>query len=166
MGVSDDDDGYGRHWDYRVFSQQWTCPDDWNVGQRYLTVHHVDYNNRYWMGTHDYPLEGDIIYIDHEPAAPKGIGMAEAMQDAERIMKAYDMPVMIMAEWQSFFDHSEKCERDNARRAVRYRKEARAHDRANRLRRQKLDQHSRELDARFKAESEARIAHTLKEVDQ
>jgi hypothetical protein len=126
--MDDNDDGFDRRWDYRVFSEQWTCPDDWNRGQRYLTIHHVDYNNyRCFDGTHDYPLDHDLLYIEAEPASPSGIGMEEIMLDADRIQKAFDHPVMIKAEWQRYFDHSEQQNRLNAKRHREFARQAREH---------------------------------------
>lgn len=111
-----DDDGYGRYWDYRVFSSMWTEPDVWESGKRFLTVHRVDYvshiRGRALLGTHDYPIApDDLIHIEAEPASPEGCGMEAALLDAERIMRAFDKPALIKAEWQGHFDHSEKQHR-------------------------------------------------------
>lgn len=115
-----EDDKYGKLWDYRVFSQQWTCPDDWNVGQRYLTVHHVTYLPPGKMfGTMIYPLPDDLIYIEAEPASPDGVGLEEAVLDGERIMEAFDKPVLIKAEFQKLFDWSEKQNHLNEQRRAR-----------------------------------------------
>lgn len=106
------DDGYGKVWEYRVFSEMWTEPDVPESGKRHLTVHSVCYNVPLsFLGTRDYPLHDDVIYIEAEPASPEGVGLEATLQDAERIMKAFDRPVMIRAEWQKFFDHSEEQNR-------------------------------------------------------
>ena len=102
-----DDDGYGRDWDYRVFSSMWTEPDVPESGRRHLTVHHVDYQHDALLGSHSHPLPGDVIYIDARPASPNGVETEAALLDAERIMQAFDKPALIKAEWQKFFDHSE-----------------------------------------------------------
>ncbi len=123
MALDDDDGRYGRDWGYRVFSAPWTCPDDWNVGHRYLTVHRVDYvhgRGVQMQGTHDHPLPGDFFYIEAEPASPSGIGMEEYLLDLERIMQASDKPTLIKAEFQRYFDHSEKTNREHDRQAGAY----------------------------------------------
>ena len=74
-GISPDqrpDDGYGRRWDYRAFSQMWTEPDVAESGRRYLTVHRVDYSFQGLLGTHDHPIApDDLLMIDAERASPQ-----------------------------------------------------------------------------------------------
>ena len=104
-----DDDGYGRTWEYRVFSSLNTEPDCPDTGQRHLTVHVVSWITR---PPPDYPLHDDVADIEHRPATPGGVGAEALMQDAERILRACDKPAMIKAEWQSFFDHSKRSHRE------------------------------------------------------
>ena len=119
MGIKYNDDRFERDWDYRVFSQPHTNPDDWNIGHRYLSVHLVDYARHRW-GKRERPIPGDLEFIHAEPASPGGIGMEEYILDLERIAKAHDKPTLIKAEFQDLFDHSEKCNRENdARRVAR-----------------------------------------------
>jgi hypothetical protein len=115
-----DDDGYGRHWDYRVFSQMWTEPDVAETGKRCLTVHLVIWASR--RQPCDYPLPDDIDDIKFEPASPEGIGLEATLLDYERIGKAFDKPTLIKAEWQEFFDHSEQEHRRNEREREERRK--------------------------------------------
>jgi hypothetical protein len=89
-----DDDGYGRHWEYRVFSSMWMEPDVPESGRRHLTVHGVDYQ----VGAlSDHPLPDDVIYIEAKPASPNGVEMEAALLDAERIMHAFNKPALIKA---------------------------------------------------------------------
>jgi hypothetical protein len=44
--TDNNDDGYGKHWDYRVVSMQDTEPDA-PEGQRYLAIHRADYVTPY-----------------------------------------------------------------------------------------------------------------------
>jgi hypothetical protein len=55
----------------------------------------------------DYPLEDDVSYIDPQPAGPYGVTHEATIRDAD-ILRAFDRPTLIRAEWQRFFDHSEK----------------------------------------------------------
>jgi hypothetical protein len=95
-----DDDGYGRAWEYRVFSQLDTEPDAPNSGGRYLTIRIV------WpsfAGGHRclplYPTPDDVAVIDHKPHTPSGASSEELMLDIERMIKACDKPALILAEW-------------------------------------------------------------------
>jgi hypothetical protein len=80
-----DDDGYDRRWSYRAFSSIWTERDVPETGQRLLAVHRVD-----WHCPRDWPLEGDVIFIEDRQATPCDVGLEAAILDAERIRQARD----------------------------------------------------------------------------
>jgi hypothetical protein len=105
-GAMSDGDGYGRSWSYRVFSSPYTEPDVPETGRRYLSVHLVSWTRR----PLDYPLHEDVFYIDARPASPCGVTLEAALLDAERVLRAFDQPALIKAEWQRFFDHSEEVD--------------------------------------------------------
>jgi hypothetical protein len=96
-----DDDGYDRRWSYRAFSSIWTERDVPETGQRLLAVHRVD-----WHCPRDWPLEGDVIFIEDRQATPCDVGLEAAIL---AMPSEFDKPAMIKAEWQGFFDHSAKC---------------------------------------------------------
>lgn len=91
-----DDDGYGRAWEYRVFSQLDTEPDAVNSGGRYLTIRRVLAVRR---PLPDHPVPDEIAGIDQKPYTPEGASIAELLLDLERMIKACDRPALILAEW-------------------------------------------------------------------
>jgi hypothetical protein len=107
------DDGYGRNWSYRLFSQTYTEPDVPETGKRYLTAHRVDWRRR---PPRDWPLEDDVVFIEDTPAAAGGVELEAWLLDAERILQAADKPTLIRSEWRRFFDHSAKCRAENETR--------------------------------------------------
>lgn len=100
---------------YRVFSMLNTEPGCHDTGRRYLTVHEVTW--RY--GPVEWPIEDDVLYIEACPASPNGVGLEAALEDLERIAQAFEHPVMIRSEWQRYFDHSEKTNRENLARLTK-----------------------------------------------
>lgn len=88
------DDGYGRRWEYRVFSELNECPERSN--DRILHIRSVWFRRR----PVDYPLpDEDILAIDLEEAQPNGETMEELLLDLERMQRACDKPSLILAEW-------------------------------------------------------------------
>jgi hypothetical protein len=93
-----ENDNYGRGWTYRLFSELWTEPDVPESGKRHLTIRRV-----YWSEFRpvSHPIPEDVFAIDHEEAVPEGHTTEEIEVDLERMRKALDEPVMILAEWRS-----------------------------------------------------------------
>jgi hypothetical protein len=108
-----DDDGYGRYWDYRVFSTLETEPDSPYAGRRRLEIHVVQYTGRPKL----YPQRDDICAIHHEEQTPGGNTIEELQLDLHRMLEAADKPALILAEWIGYLDQpAAETSEDTARR--------------------------------------------------
>jgi hypothetical protein len=92
--TDDPERGYGRHYEYRVFSMRNDCPDE-NTGRRVLFTRMVWYNH----GAVDYPTREEIFSIDGEEREPEGATIEELTLKLERRLLALNKPVLIFAEW-------------------------------------------------------------------
>ena len=91
-------DGYGRHWDYRVFSELDTEPDAPNSGRRRLHLRMVWYVSM----SEDYPTPADVFAIAHERAEPSGETIEALLIDLARMTAALDRPSLVLAEWRGY----------------------------------------------------------------
>jgi hypothetical protein len=93
-----EDDGYGKTWTYRVFSQLWDEPDVPESGRRYLSILKVWPRDRRGY-LPDYPTPDDIAVIDSEDVSLGGHSIEQILLQIERINQALNKPALILAEW-------------------------------------------------------------------
>jgi hypothetical protein len=96
---SQENEGYGDSWEYRVFSQIWLEPDVAESGRRYLTIRKV-WPARFHRRLPDYPVDHEISVIGENEETVTGFSIAEMELTVERMRQAFDKPALILAEWQ------------------------------------------------------------------